>query len=238
MDFFKTKNKTTAPQLPTPAPAPQIAQPASSGGLLAKKVTKGGTALLARKSGGGDEITLITTWGQKDYDLYALVEYVDGHVEVVSCFGTVKRPRDYSLQSSDGAVVHYSGDKTAYGADTPQEVIHIKLNPRIKCVVPVVYSAKNSGTGSFHRYKVSTYVVRGKHTNVPRDGSAEMVQVEAVDANRDDNVYTFVPAIITSGPEGASIEAVELYSRRSSELRPTVSQGKVRMDAGEENSSK
>jgi tellurite resistance protein TerA len=64
------------------------------------------------------------------------------------------------------------------------------------------------------------------------------VAVEAVNANRDDNVYTFVPAVIHIGREGARIEAVELYSRRGSELRPTVSGGVVTMDSGEENSNK
>ena len=236
LDRFKTAPQ--APAAPTAVATPPASAPAANGLLLTKKVVKGQSELLVRKSSSGDEFTLITTWGEKDYDLYALVEYTDGHVETVSCFGTMRRPHDFSLKTSDNAVVHVSGDKTAYGDDLPQEVITIRATPKMRCIVPVVYSAKNSGTGSFHRYRVSTYVIRGTHREVPRNNSAEMVHVDAVDANRDDHVYTFVPAVIHISPEGARIEAVELYSRRNSELRPTVKNGKVSMDAGEENSGK
>jgi hypothetical protein len=235
LDSLKKKNNVTT------APAPTTSTPpASGGGLLTTKktITQGQSALLVRKQASGDEFTLIAAWGQKDYDLYALVEYVDGHVEVVSCFGTVKHPKRFSLKTEDGAVSHVSGDKTAYGQDLPQEVIAIKVTPKMRTIVPVVYSAKNSGTGSFHRYGVSTYVIRGNHSVVPTNDSAEMIAVDAVNANRDDNVYTFVPAVIHISAEGARIEAVELYSRRGSELRPTVKNGKVSMDSGEENSDK
>lgn len=244
MGLFTRKSQSQAdtPPAPTPIPTPAASAPAATGGLLTTKktVTKGQSALLVRKSSGGDDFTLITTWGEKDYDLYALVEYRDGHVEVVSCFGTIRQPRRFSLKTEDGAVVHVSGDQTAYGSGRtlPQEVITIHMTPKIKCVVPVVYSAKNSGTGSFRRYRVSTYVIRGGHQVVPTNPDTEMVAVDAVDANRDDHVYTFVPAVIHNGPEGARIEAVELYSGPNSELRPTVTNGVVSMDSGEENSSK
>ena len=198
-------------------------------------LTKGNRVSLSKSSGG--VYTLITAWGSKDYDLYALVEYTDGHVEVVSCFGTLRRPHDFSTRTKDGAVVHVSGDKTANGSDLPQEVMTVTLNPNIRCVVPVVYSAKNSGAGSFHRYNVSTYVIEGNHEEVPTDGTA-MIRVEAVDASRDEHVYTFVPAVIHNKPTGAELEGVELYSRKSSELRPIVTDGKVTMDGGEENSNK
>ena len=235
LDRFKT---TKTDDSNTPAPPVANTAPAASGALLTKKVTKGESALLVRKQASGDEFTLITTWGEKDYDLYALVEYTDGHVEVVSCFGTMRKPKVFSTKTSDGAVTHVSGDKTAYGQDLPQEVITIKATPKMRCIVPVVYSAKNSGVGSFYRYKVATHVIRGNHAVVPQGNSAEMISVDAVNANRDDNVYTFVPAVIHISAEGARIEAVELYSRRGSELRPTVKNGKVSMDSGEENSSK
>lgn len=244
MGLFDKFTKTTpaAPSAPAAAAAaPAPVAPSGSGSLLmTKKVVKGESALLTRKAGGGDQVTLITTWGNKDYDLYALVEYQDGHVEVVSCFGTVRRPNDYSPKTRDGNVVHVTGDqKASVGQrNLPQEVITIKVTPQMRCIVPVVYSAKNSGTGSFYRYRVSTYVIRGIHSEVPKDGSAETISVDAVNANRDDNVYTFVPAIIHVTPQGARIEAVELYSRRSSELRPTVKGGVVTMDNGEENSNK
>lgn len=229
MSLLRNKGSQPAPSQPAPAPA---------GGLQMRKVTKGDQVLLTKKSAAGDDFTLITTWGDKDYDLYALVEYMDGHVETVSCFGTDAAPKSFTTRTNDGSVVHVSGDETAYSVDAPQEVISVHLNPQIRCVVPVVYSAQNSGQGSFYRYRVSTFVVRGKHQTVPHDGSAEMVSIEAVEANRDDQVYTFVPAVIHNGPNGATIEAVELYSRRNSENRPQVRDGVVTMDAGPRNAYK
>ncbi len=228
MGLFKKETPGTAA-----VAAPPTAPAASASGV---SLVKKGQRVSLEKTPSG-VYTLITAWGEKDYDLYALVEYVDGHVEVVSCFGTVNSPLDFSTRTSDDAVIHVSGDKTAYGDDLPQEVMTVQLNPNIKCVVPVVYSAKNSGTGSFRRYKVSTYVIEGQHDVVPQDNT-KMVSVEAVDASKDDNVYTFVPAVIHNGPSGAELEAVELYSRRSSELRPTVTNGTVTMDSGEENGNK
>ncbi len=228
-----TTTETTAPDASTPAPSGAIS------------LTKGkGTISLTKGSGG--QFTLITRWGAKDYDLFALVEYTDGHVEVVSCFGTVNNPRPWSannpggfrLQTADGAVVHVSGDKTAYGQDLPQEVMSVRLHPGIKYVVPIVYSAKNSGAGSFQEYQVDTFVIPGQHQVVP-DSAAGMVSVAAADASDDRNVYSFVPAIIdNSDPNTPKLVFAGLYSKRSSELRPTVKKGKVRMDAGEENANK
>lgn len=199
-------------------------------------LSKGDVVCLTKQPAG--VFTLITAWGEKDYDLYALVEYIDGHVETVSCFGTTRHPNRWTTRTKDNAVVHVTGDKTAYGDDLPQEVISVTLNPQIKTVVPVVYSAKNSGTGSFHDYKVSTHVIEGPHDVVLKSGSATRVEVLAQDASRDPYVYTFVPAVIHNGVHGATVENVGLYSQRSSELRPTVSDGRVHMDSGPENSSK
>ena len=240
MGWFNSKKDQATATTVAPAATTVSAPPAAGGGLLTTKktITQGQSALLVRKQSSGDEFTLITTWGEKDYDLYALVEYIDGKVETVSCFGTMRYPNRFSLKTVDGAVTHVSGDQTAYDQDLPQEVISIKVTPKMRTIVPVVYSAKNSGVGSFHRYKVSTYVIRGNHSVVPKGDSAEMIAVDAVNANRDDNVYTFVPAVIHITSEGARIEAVELYSRRGSELRPTVQNGRVSMDTGEENSGK
>ncbi len=227
MGLFKKESQgATAVAAPPTAPA------SSAGVSLVKK----GQRVSLEKTPSG-VYTLITTWGKKDYDLYALVEYVDGRVEVVSCFGTLSSPLDFSTRTSDDAVIHVSGDKTAYGDDLPQEVMTVRLNPDIKCVVPVVYSAKNSGVGSFRKYKVSTYVIEGQHDVVPQDNT-KMISVEAVDASKDNNVYTFVPAVIHNGPNGPELEGVELYSRRNSEYRPTVSNGSVTMDSGEENGNK
>ncbi|HVI69737.1 MAG TPA: hypothetical protein VM581_04760 [Magnetospirillaceae bacterium] len=206
-----------------------------------------GVINLTKESGGikltkdtGDVFSIIARWGRKDYDVYALVEYVDGHVEVVSCFGTTDAPHDFSMRTKDGAVVHVSGDKATSdhgGADLPQEVIRVTLNSNIRTVVPVVYSAKNSGTGSFKRYGVSTYVIAGAHDTVPQS-APQMLRVEAVNASNNDNVYTFVPAAIINGPDGAQLLPLELYSRGGSELRPTVQNGRVSMDSGKENAAK
>ena len=72
LDTFKKKNEATT-TAPAPAPTPTSAPSAAGGGLLTtKKITQGQSALLVRKQSSGDEFTLIATWGQKDYDLYAL----------------------------------------------------------------------------------------------------------------------------------------------------------------------
>lgn len=202
------------------------------------RIRKGQTHALASQAGGG-EYTLVTRWGAKDYDLLALVEYADGHVETVSTFGTVGDRCGFSPRTKDGAVVHVSGDKAATGrrgADLPYEVIHVRLNPNIRAVVPVVYSAKNSGVGSFHEYQVSTYVLAGLHQTP--DGVRPEIAVEAVEASRDRHVYTFVPAVIHNAPTGATVEAVELYSRPSCENRPIVRGGHVTMNEGPENADK
>ncbi len=103
--------------------------------------------------------------------------------------------------------------------------------------MPVVYSAKNSGVGSFHEYQVGTYIMEGLHNVVGNVRNS--VAIDPADANRDRNVYTLVPAIIHNDPtNGPRVEAVELYSRPGSELHPTVQNGKVSMDTGPENSDK
>lgn len=238
MDNIKKRLQAGSAETPAPAANWQTAattesEPTASGSI---NLTKGNAVSLSKGSGGC--FTLITKWGEKDYDLYALVEYTDGHVETVSCFGTMRNPKGFSLKTDDNAVVHVSGDKTAYGQNLPQEVMSVRLNPQIRCVVPVVYSAKNSGTGSFRKYRVDTFVIPGTHKVVPQS-TAGMVEVLAVDANPDNNVYTFVPAIIdNSNPNNPQLIAVELYSRPSSEFRPTVKNGVVRMDSGEENGTK
>jgi len=220
MGFFDKNKSADQPQQNAPLEVSLV-----KGGTVS--LTKGSTVKLDKSAGG--DYTIITTWGSKDYDLYALVEYTDGHVEEVALFGTDK-DRNFSARTRDDAVVHVSGDQTAYTQSTPQEVLHVRLNPDIRAVAPVVYSAQNSGPGSFRKYRVSTWVIEGLHQNVPQAGTK--VGVDAVDASSDDNVYSFVPAVIHNGPDGPSVEAVELYSRRSSENRPAIRDGHVSMDAG------
>ncbi len=244
--------KKNSPEESATPPSPQTTQPAitkpgaadstpsGDGSVQVVKIRKGQSQALAPTA--DRTYTLCAWWGQKDYDLYALVLYVDGHTEVVSCFGTKGHARDFSMRTKDGAVIHVSGDKATSdqgGEDLPQEIMHITLNSTIQMVVPVVYSAKNSGVGSFYRYKVGVCVIPGlletvDPDNIPR-GS---IVIEPAEANKDDNVYTMVPAIIHNGPDGPKVEAVELYSARRSELRPTVHGGVVCMDNGPENADK
>lgn len=213
------------------------AEPASQPtGVVSLK--KGDAPVSLRKESSGGKFTLICQWGKKDYDLYALVEYADGHVETVACFGTVNNPRGYTKQTKDGAVKHVSGDQVAYGLKrgVAQEVIKITLNDQIKTVVPVVYSAINSGAGSFQEYQVSTYIITGDHDTVPQKAD-QMVRITDREASSHRNVYTCVPAVIRNSPSGAQLEAATQYSRPGSEQRPTVKNGKVTMDNGETNTS-
>ncbi|MGD8374295.1 MAG: hypothetical protein PVI21_05585 [Candidatus Woesebacteria bacterium] len=186
--------------------------------------------------------TVITHWGRKDRDLYLLVEYTDGHVEVVSCFGTMRNPRSFSTKTRDGLVVHVSGDNATSnsGGDAAQEVAKITLDPSIRCVVPVVYSAKNSGMGSFRSHKVTTCVLPGDFDDIPTTHVEGAVTITAKRASLNPCVYTFAPCVIdNSDPRAPKLNlAQQQYSRMNSELRPTVRNGIVTMDSGEENAEK
>jgi len=228
---------TSVSTLPVSSPpaVPVISAPAGTVSLV-----KGKTISLTKATTpGGDFWTLIARWTERDYDLYALVEYQDGHVEVVSCFGTLQRPKDFSLSTKDGAVKHVTGDKVAKPGqpDEPWEAIQVQFNDNIRCVVPVVYSAKNSGTGSFAQYGVDTFVLQGRYERVPPSAPHSVV-VLAENANVDRNVYTYVPVVIHNDPAGPRLDPVDFYSRRNSENRPTVHHGVVTMDNGPENGNK
>lgn len=194
----------------------------------------------------GSQYTIFCHFGDKDYDALAYAVYRDGHVEVVSTFGTKHHERDFQTKTHDGAVVHVSGDHAAYGGggsdgvEDGTEVIFIDLNPEIVAVVPYIYSAQNSGVGSFNDYQVGTYIFEGHARTLP-GASAEvtMVSVTAREANSDVTVYSFVPCVIHNDPEGPRLEAVMLYSRPGSENRPEVdARGVVTMDAGPVNAYK
>lgn len=187
--------------------------------------------------------TVIARWGKRDYDLYLLVEYTDGHVEVVSCFGTTITPHKFSTSTRDGAVIHVSGDRATGnrgGTEDPQEIARITLNDKIRCVVPVVYSAKNSGIGSFRRYRVDVYVLPGNFNDIPTEPVEGAVVVEASKASRNPFVYTYVPCVVdNSNPSEPKLDLTQQrYSRMNSERRPTVCNGVVTMNNGEENAEK
>ncbi|WIA99837.1 TerD family protein [Curtobacterium sp. MCBA15_012] len=175
-------------------------------------------------------ITVTISWpNATDYDVFALVQYQDGHVETVAQFGT-KDDRKSSPRTADGTVVHRGDERRGAGRTTmADEVIDITLNPSIARIVPVVYSAQSNGTGSFRRYQVSTAV---------DNGAGDVVEIAARDADANDKVYTCVPAVITNG-DHVRIEKLEAYSKPGSERRPVVeADGTVRMDAGSVNAYK
>lgn len=175
------------------------------------------------------KITVAISWPDTtDYDVYALVQYADGHTETVSQFGT-KDNQNFTAVTSDGAVKHLGDVKRGGGAGKKglaDETIEIALNANIVRIVPVAYSAQSNGTGSFRRYKVTMTI---------DNGAGDIVEINAKDADNNDSVYSCVPGIITNGDQ-VRIEKLEAYSAPRSERRPTItSAGEVRMDAGPTN---
>jgi tellurite resistance protein TerA len=183
-------------------------------------------------------IVATCTWPRAtDYDIYALVSYRDGRCETVSTFGTAGNERDFQLATTDGAVRH-SGDvgrtqsrgwrkKTA---EVGQETIQITLNPEVRAVLPVVYSAQSNGTGSFRKYQVSMAI---------DNGSGDTVTIDAGNASDDGMVFSCVPGIIINDPDGVRIQFLELYSSAGSEQRPAIGADLiVQMDVGPVNAFK
>ncbi len=211
-----------APITATAAPAqlaPPQAPPAPVGRTGKISLSKGDRVSIAKTA----VITATVSWPPAtDYDVYALVRYVDGHTETVAQFGTKEEPH-FVASTSDGAVRHL-GDVRTGNASTATEIIEIRLNPHIVAVLPVVYSAQGNGTGSFFKYKVSMAIDNGQ-------GAA--VQVDAAAGHKSSFVFTCVPGIIVNTPDGVAITSLEQYSKRMSERRPTLGKDlTVKMDAG------
>ncbi len=174
-------------------------------------------------------IVASATWSSHtDYDVYAIVLFRDGHVETASQFGTERDPR-YTPIVGNGAVRHM-GDIGREARGDAIEKLEIRLTDDIEAVLVVAYSARSNGTGSFHKYNVSLDVDNGAGTRVG---------INARNANRNNRIYTCVPAIIRNTRDGVVIQAVELYSAPNSENRPVLTPtGMVQMDAGEVNAYK
>lgn len=227
--FSKKPKPQTIPSAgPTVPAAPVVTSPLAPQGGNVVNLSKGSTISLAKLAPGG-EVSLTCSWPDKtDYDLFALVEYTDGHVEHVATFGA--EGVEAASRTKDGAVVHGGDQARGDGGRSGQasETIKIVLNNSIASIVPVVYSAQSNGTGSFRRYGVSSSVVCGD----------QRVVIDAKDASKNENIYSLVPAVITNGPAGAKVSATEQYSGNGSENRPTVKQGLVTMDAGPRNQYK
>ncbi|MEV6676250.1 TerD family protein [Streptomyces erythrochromogenes] len=182
-------------------------------------------------------VTARMTWSSHtDYDLYAIVLRANGDVEYVATFGANEVPA--RLSTADGAVKHL-GDVGRGAHGIAEETIEITLNDSIRAVVPVAYSAQSNGTGSFHRYQVTLEIDNG--------AAGDRVVISAENANDDDRVYSCVPGMIENVQEAVVIHALEQYSGRGSENRPTVKRGpsglgsetiEVVMDAGPRNKFK
>ncbi|WP_353648007.1 TerD family protein [Nakamurella sp. A5-74] len=182
-----------------------------------------------------------------DYDVFALIRYRDGRTEAVSAFGTSDDPK-FSLASADGSVRHLGdvgrsgpaggrkksswfggGKAAASGEPAPMAVERIEIRPhaQIAAIVPVAYSAQSNGTGSFRRYQVSMSLDNGRGTTV---------QVDATNADANDQIYSCVPGIILITDSGVVIDSLELYSAPGSERRPTIGPDlSVQMDTGATN---
>lgn len=227
---------------PEPEPKPVKSVEKTNFSISLEKVSgkidlsKGKQAIIIEKT---PEITASISWDSgTDYDVYALVYLNDGRQVDVAMFGAEGIPQ---LQSYDNGAVHHSGDirSAKQGlfrkkSSVSKEEIKIRLNDKIKAVVPVAYSAQSNGTGSFHKYKVSMLIDNHNGTEI---------NIPAENANRDNNIYTCVPGVIVNTPEGVIIKALESYSKPGSENRPKLTMGEdgmvsVLMDQGPVNDYK
>lgn len=198
-------------------------------------LSKGSPAVTLNKT---PEIKLRCAWpAVTDYDLYAIVVYTDGTTEHIATFPAEKKKMfgsDYThpaKKSTDDGAVRHLGD-VRRGAGEGEEIIEIRMNDRILAVIPVAYSAQSNGAGSFRKYRVTTQILAGEQT----------VSVDAHNADDDRHIYTLVPGILLNTPQGVQVRALEQYSKRGSENRPSVrvTNGEVSvvMDAGPKNAYK
>ena len=230
----KKSQTAQAPVASTPSPAPVSASAPVSGPVIDLGKRSGvisldkGQKVSIEKT---PEVRATVSWRTgTDYDVFALVLFKDGHVETVAQFGTVSNPHDYQTSVAGGAVSHCGDVKRPGASGVADEQIVIRMNADIAAVVPVAYSAKSNGTGSFFRYKVAMSI---------DNGVGDSVVIDARHANNDDRVYSCVPGIIRNTQDGVQVEYLELYSARKSELRPIVTpDGQVVMDRGPENAFK
>ncbi|WP_280420803.1 TerD family protein [Nocardia carnea] len=194
-------------------------------------LTKGAGPVLLEKA---PLVRLRVAWASgTDYEAYALVVLSDGKVVHVATFPAAGIPASPQY----GDLVRHLGDRgrgdIQRGGGQTEEIIEVRLAPEIVAVVPVAYSAINNGTGSFHKYRVTLSIESG----------ADSVTIPADQAKKSSWIFTCVPGIVYNRPEGVLIERLELYSRRFSEHRPTVTlqpDGRVavRMDKGPVNQFK
>lgn len=219
-------------EITTPSPKPKEKAKSSINFEKTKgkvNLNKGQKPILIEKT---PEITALVSWKTgTDYDIYALVYTKAGKQVDVAMFGANGVP---PLQRFDNGAVEHMGDVGRGSKSVKTEIIKIRLNNSILAVVPVVYSAQSNGTGSFHRYKVSMCIDNHQGTSVT---------ISADNANNNDTIYTCVPGILINTPDGVVVNAVELYSKPSSENRPILKMGsngeiEILMDKGPKNNYK
>lgn len=199
---------------------------------------KGDAPVKLTKRSPGENVTLKCSWSSKtDYDLYAIVLYMDGHVEHIATFGAETKPArtrraiDPQTTTADGAVRHF-GD-VGRGVGDAEETVQVTLNDNIRAVVAVAYSAQSNGTGSFRKYRVGMEV----------QAADQVVRIDASHADKDNTRYTCVPGWVENTPDGVLVHAFEEYSRPGSENRPEVvlneaGQVQITMDNGPRNDYK
>lgn len=193
----------------------------------------------------GNWFTLICTFDRKDYDLLVEVVYTDGSREWISTFGVAEdsNDRQFKLRSRSGAVVHLGDRATSdRGGRQAFEVVQIRMDDDIAAILPVVYSAQNSGLGSFRMYGVSTFVLTGKYNRLPDNlTQASGIIVEAKHASWNPFRFSFVPCVIRKGADRPVLDPrQQKYSRFMSERRPyyNITTGKVQMNRGPHNRTK
>ncbi len=217
------KDKVSAPVTPSPnAQLPQKLQ-----GKI--RLSKGDKSVIIEKT---PSIAATVSWRSgTDYDIYALVMTKSGKEFAVATFGAKDVPP--CMDYGNGAV-HHRGDVVGNSSGESVEVIDIRPDTDIVAVVPVAYSAQSNGTGSFYHYKVSLEIDNNQGT---------VVTLSAENANNKSTIYSCVPGIIYNRPDGLKIEALELYSKPSSEKRPKLTLKEdgtvlVNMDKGPRNDYK
>lgn len=167
-----------------------------------------------------------------DYDLYGYLLTADGKSHPVATFGAKGEPSTTTYAVGDTEIRHL-GDVGRGAKGLATETIEITLGADAVAFIPVAYSAQSNGTGSFHRYQVTTEI---------DNGAGDVVTIPADQASKDDGIFTLVPGIIYNHPDGILIQRLEKYSA-GGEDRPKVTLGAdgaaiVEMDAGPRNDYK
>ena len=215
--------KNIAPEIKQTAPEIKAAPVEIPEQKKEKISLKKGERVSLTKNKNNEPIIIENGWEAKgkDYDLKALVLYIDGRLVYVGAENKYE-----ILMTAEGAVRH-GGDVTVPGE---LEHINITWHPDIASVAVSSYSALENGVGSFRRYGVYLRIKNGNQT----------IEIPASDVSADEKSYTLCFGEILFGEANDSLEvvALELYSSPGSEKRVGYVGGKVVMDKGPAGSRK